>query len=90
MNLDATVLRAMFRQTSGRTAVSKNEIAEEAGASVAVVDASLSRLRAHGLAQTRGAGSPCLTLAGLAVAVALGSVRPRAWRTPDPHLSRAA
>lgn len=83
MNLDATVLRAMFRQTSGRTAVSKQEIAEEAGARVAVVDASLGRLRAHGLAQTRGAGSPCLTLAGLAVAVALGSVRPRAWRTPD-------
>ncbi len=89
MNLDARVLRAMFRRTSCQKAVGRQAIAERAGASVAAIDASLDRLRAAGLAETREIGSPRLTLEGLAIAVAIGAVRPGARRAPNP-VSRAA
>ncbi|HXN30978.1 MAG TPA: hypothetical protein VN894_03910 [Polyangiaceae bacterium] len=89
MNIDARVLRAMFRLTSRRKAVNAQEIAERAGARVAAVDASLRRLRAAGLAETRATGSPRLTLAGLAFAAALVSAPSRSWRRAD-RMSRAA
>ena len=89
VNLDARVLRAMFKRTSCQKAVGRQAIAERAGASVAAIDASLDRLRAAGLAETREIGSPRLTLEGLAIAVAIGAVRPGARRAPNP-VSRAA
>jgi Mn-dependent DtxR family transcriptional regulator len=86
MNLDARVLRATYGSARRQKTVNESEIAQRLGASPAVVRASMRRLQTAGLTETRPAGTQRLTLAGLAIALALRSVRtPR----PRPLASRA-
>jgi Mn-dependent DtxR family transcriptional regulator len=78
MNSDAMVLRAMLRLARRRVAAEDSEIAVRVGESSASVRASLRRLDALGLVEPRTAGGARLTMAGLALALAM---LPRASRT---------
>lgn len=89
MNSDAMVLKAMLRLARRRVAAEDSEIAIRVGESSASVRASLRRLGALGLVEARAAGGARLTMAGLALALAM---LPRASRTTGATLrsTRAA
>ncbi|MCL2448328.1 MAG: hypothetical protein FWD17_05225 [Polyangiaceae bacterium] len=93
-SFDAKVLRAMLRVARRRQPVSDDEVGLRVGRSAREVRASLRRLRAQGLVEIRFDAPPRLTLAGLAIAVAL--LPPRAPRSgprrvaPASRASRAA
>jgi DNA-binding transcriptional ArsR family regulator len=71
MTLDAKVLRALLRLARRRQEATWEAVAIRSGGSPRDVRAALRRLRAGGLVTMRSATEPSLTLAGLAVAVAL-------------------
>jgi Mn-dependent DtxR family transcriptional regulator len=82
MNLDARVLRATYGLARRQKTVNESEIAQRLAASPAAVRASLRRLQTAGLTETRPEGTRRLTLAGLAIALALQSAhapRMRPW-----------
>jgi hypothetical protein len=75
---------------SGKKTVNEAEIAERLSTTATAVRASIRRLQGAGLAEMRPAGSSRLTLAGLAIALAMRSARmPRkcSWAS---NASRAA
>ena len=71
MSIDAMVLRAMLRLARRREAAEEDAIAVRVGGSQGKVRASLRRLEADGLVERRVRQAPRLTMAGLAIAVAL-------------------
>lgn len=89
MNSDAMVLRAMLRLARRRKAAEDTEIAIRVGKSAASVRASLRRLDAQGLVESRAPGAARLTMAGLALALAM---LPKAALPASPALrsTRAA
>jgi Mn-dependent DtxR family transcriptional regulator len=89
MNSDAMVLRAMLRLARRRLAAEDGEIAIRVDKSLASVRASLRRLDAQGLVERRASGGARLTMAGLALALAM---LPRASFPASPALrsTRAA
>jgi Mn-dependent DtxR family transcriptional regulator len=87
MNLDARVLRATYGLARRQKTVNDSAIAECLGTSLPAVRASMRRLQTAGLTETRPEGTRRLTLAGLAIALALQSVRTRRVR---PWVFRAA
>ena len=91
MSIDAMILRAMLRLARRREAAVEEAIAVRVGGSLARVRASLRRLEGGGLVERRPSRSPRLTMAGLAVAVALLPAQgPRATTRVAPRRSRAA
>lgn len=71
MNSDAMVLRAMLRLARRRQPAEDSEIALRVGKSATSVRASLRRLDALGLVEPRTNGAARLTMAGLALALAM-------------------
>ena len=89
MNVDTEVLRAMLRLARRCEDATEEAIAVRIGGDDASVRAALRRLDAQGVVERRGERAPRLTMAGLAVAVALlpaKAEKTRAVRRP----SRAA
>jgi Mn-dependent DtxR family transcriptional regulator len=82
MNLDARVLRAMYALARRQKTVNEPEIAKRLGASPMAVHASMRRLQTAGLTDAGPAGTRRLTLAVLAIALALQSVRATRAGTP--------
>ncbi len=84
MSIDAMVLRAMLRLARRREAAMEAQILLRVGGTRGEVRASLRRLEAEGLMERRMAGDCRLTMAGLAIAVALVQVStaPRQSRGP--------
>jgi Mn-dependent DtxR family transcriptional regulator len=71
MNSDAMVLRAMLRLARRREAAEDRKIAIRVGKSAASVRASLRRLDAQGLVESRAPDGARLTMEGLALALAM-------------------
>ena len=71
MNVDTQVLRAMLRLARRCEDADEEAIALRIGGSGASVRAALRRLDALGVVERRGERPPRLTMAGLALAVAL-------------------
>jgi Mn-dependent DtxR family transcriptional regulator len=90
MNFDARVLRATFGLASRQKTVNESEIAHRLGTTATAVRASMRRLQGADLAEMRPGGSSRLTLAGLAIALAMGSARMPRKRSWAPDASRAA
>jgi hypothetical protein len=89
MNTDAMVLRAMLRLARRRDATDEVAIGLRVPGSAWEVRQSLRRLARGGLVEWTRAGTPRLSMAGLAVAVA--TLPPRAARGRRPsRTSRAA
>jgi Mn-dependent DtxR family transcriptional regulator len=86
MSIDAMVLRAMLRLARRREDAAEEAIAVRVGGSSGQIRASLRRLAAGGLVERRTQQGPRLTMAGLAVAVALLP----AQRRPRTASARAA
>ncbi len=87
MNSDAMVLRAMLRLARRRQAADDGEIAVRVGKSTASVRASLRRLGALGWVDPRSHGGARLTMAGLALALAMlpGAARPASSALRPPR-----
>jgi Mn-dependent DtxR family transcriptional regulator len=82
MSIDALVLRAMLRLARRREAADNGAITLRVGESRSQVRASLRRLEADGLVETRSNDTSRLTMSGLAIAVALlPAARPQRART---------
>jgi Mn-dependent DtxR family transcriptional regulator len=91
MSFDAMVLRAMLRLARRREAADEEALALRVGSTRGAVRAAVRRLGAGGLVQRRAGGSPSLTMAGLAVAIALLPAKaPRVQRATARSSSRAA
>ncbi len=91
MSFDAMVLRAMLRLARRREAADEEALAVRVGGTRGDVRAAVRRLGASGLVQREAGGPPSLTMAGLAVAVALLPAKaPRVPRAPARRSSRAA
>jgi Mn-dependent DtxR family transcriptional regulator len=71
MTFDAYVLRAMLRLARGRKSAEVDDLALRVGSAPSKVRASMRRLRASGLVEPLGTTESRLTMAGLAVAVAM-------------------
>jgi DNA-binding transcriptional ArsR family regulator len=87
---DASVLRAMLRLARHRRQASEDCLADRVGKSERAVRSSLRRLRGLGLVEIRFEAPPRLTLAGLAVAVALVARREGHGSVHSARTSRAA
>jgi Mn-dependent DtxR family transcriptional regulator len=87
MNSDAMVLRAILRLARRRQAAEDGEIAVRVGQSTSAVRASLRRLDALGLVEPRFHGGARLTMAGLALALAMlpGAARPASAALRSPR-----
>jgi hypothetical protein len=70
MNTDAMVLRALLRLARRRLPADDSAVVLRVGAAPSAVDEAIDRLDARGLVERRGT-TRRLTMAGLAVAVAL-------------------
>jgi hypothetical protein len=90
MSFDARVLRAMLRLARRRLPAHDDQVALRVGGTTGEVRASLRRLRAGGLVETRFDEPPRLTMAGLAVAVALLPARTTQRARPSPRTSSRA
>jgi hypothetical protein len=89
MNFDAMVLRAMLRLARRREEAGEEALAVRVGGDHGAVRMAVRRLAACGLVD-RGRGQPRLTMAGLAVAVALLPPRARRRTSAASRASRAA
>jgi|GEM_PF-2197329 len=88
MSFDAMVLRAMLRLARRREAADEDALAVRVGGTRGAVRGAVRRLAAGGLVARRRDGVPSLTLAGLALAVAL--LPPGARRPGRPVRARAS
>jgi Mn-dependent DtxR family transcriptional regulator len=89
MTFDANVLRALLRLARRREAAAVASVAVRVSGTPSKVRASMRRLRSGGLVEMRATGEVRLTMAGLAVAIALLPAAPLA-RQPSRRASRAA
>jgi len=71
MTFDALVLRVMLRLARRREAADVDAVALRSGGSAAAVRASMRRLASGGWIERGGHGPPRLTMAGLALGVAM-------------------
>jgi len=90
MNVDTEVLRAMLRLARRCDDADEEAIAVRIGGSRAAVRAALRRLDARGIIERRGERPPRLTMAGLALAVALLPPQAQKKARPARRPSRAA
>jgi Mn-dependent DtxR family transcriptional regulator len=90
MTFDANVLRALLRLARRREAAAVDSVAVRVSGTPAQVRASMRRLRSGGLVEMRATGEVRLTMAGLAVAIALLPPAPLARQPSSRRASRAA
>ncbi len=90
MKVDIEVLRAMLRVARRCEGADEEAVAVRIGGSRATVRAALRRLDAQGLVERRRQHPPRLTMAGLALAVALLPPQVKKKAQSSRHPSRAA
>jgi Mn-dependent DtxR family transcriptional regulator len=90
MSIDIEVLQAMLRLARRRAEVSEGELALRVHAEAPEIRASIRRLHALGLVDSRGRAAARLTLEGLALSVALARPAAQSGARQSVGRSRAA
>ena len=90
MSVETEVLRAMLRVARRCEGADEEALAARVGGTKGAVRAAIRRLDAQGLVERRGERPPRLTMAGLAMAVALLPPQVKKKTHPSRRPSRAA